>query len=182
MTALAQQLNFLLALGTVVVQVAAIILVVLLLFERYKQKTFRILTLIGSYGIHLVFFISLTSVAISLFYSEILGFIPCGLCWLQRIFLYPQLILSGVAWYKKDKRIADYLIALSGVGAIIALYQHYLQMGGSALIPCPAVGPGIDCAQRFLFEFGYITFPLMSFSIFVLIGILMVIVRSRNNA
>lgn len=84
-----------------------------------------------------------------------------------------------MALYKKDTKIADYLIGLSGIGALIALYQHYLQMGGSAFIPCPAVGPGIDCAQRFLFEFGYITFPLMSFSVFALMIAMLVVVKSR---
>ncbi|MDO8572607.1 MAG: disulfide bond formation protein B [bacterium] len=178
MTALAQQLNFLLAIGTIAIQVATVVLVALLLLERYRQKTFRVLTLVGAYGIQSVFFISLVSVGISLFYSEILGFVPCGLCWFQRIFLYPQVILAGMAWYKKDNKIADYLIALSGTGALVALYQHYLQMGGSAFVPCPA--SGADCAQRFLFEFGYITFPLMSFTIFVLIMALMAVMKTRN--
>jgi len=174
--------NFVVTIKTIAIQAAAIVIVALLLIERYTQNTFRVLTLIGAYGIQLVFFISLASVGISLFYSEILGFIPCGLCWLQRIFLYPQVILAGMAWYKKDNKIADYLIALSGAGAVVALYQHYLQMGGSAFIPCPAVGPSIDCAQRFLFEFGYITFPLMSFSVFALIIVLLMTVKSCNKA
>ena len=173
--------NFVVTIKTIAIQAAAIVIVALLLIERYTQNTFRVLTLIGAYGIQLVFFISLASVGISLFYSEILGFIPCGLCWLQRIFLYPQVILAGIAWYKKDNIIADYLIALSGAGALVALYQHYLQMGGSAFIPCPAVGPSIDCAQRFLFEFGYITFPLMSFSVFVFIITILVAVKSRDK-
>ena len=174
-------MNFVVTIKTIAIQAAAIVIVALLLIERYTQNTFRVLTLIGAYGIQLVFFISLASVGISLFYSEILGFIPCGLCWLQRIFLYPQVILAGIAWYKKDNIIADYLIALSGAGALVALYQHYLQMGGSAFIPCPAVGPSIDCAQRFLFEFGYITFPLMSFSVFVFIITILVAVKSRDK-
>ena len=173
--------NFVVTIKTIAIQAAAIVIVALLLIERYTQNTFRVLTLIGAYGIQLVFFISLASVGISLFYSEILGFIPCGLCWLQRIFLYPQVILAGIAWYKKDNIIADYLIALSGAGALVALYQHYLQMGGSAFIPCPAVGPSIDCAQRFLFEFGYIMFPLMSFSVFVFIITILVAVKSRDK-
>ena len=174
-------MNFVVTIKTIAIQAAAIVIVALLLIERYTQNTFLVLTLIGAYGIQLVFFISLASVGISLFYSEILGFIPCGLCWLQRIFLYPQVILAGMAWYKKDNKIADYLIALSGAGALVALYQHYLQMGGSAFIPCPAVGPSIDCAQRFLFEFGYITFPLMSFSVFVFIITILVAVKSRDK-
>lgn len=179
MTAFAQQLNFLFAIGTVVCQIIAAALLLLLIIERFTQRKFRVLNFLGTYGIHFVFFISIASTAISLFYSEILGFVPCGLCWFQRIFLYPQIFMTAIALYKKDSKIADYLIGLSISGAIIALYQHYLQMGGSALVPCPA--SGADCAQRFLFEFGYITFPLMSFTIFMLMIALMITMKTRSK-
>jgi hypothetical protein len=56
-------------------------------------------------------------------------------------------------------------------------------MGGTDIIPCPATG-GIaaDCAQRFLFEFGYVTFPLMSLSLFVLIIVVLLFVRPTRRA
>lgn len=178
MTEIVTQFNFILALGTIFMQIG----IVLLLFLYFFKKDSSILALVGKYGIHLVFLLSLGGVALSLTYSEIFGFVPCGLCWLQRIFLYPQLILSGVALIKKENRIADYLISLSVIGSVIALYQHYLQMGGTEIAGCPVVGAGADCAKRILFEFGYITFPLMSFTVFALIIVLMVVVRrSQKN-
>lgn len=170
------QLNFLLALGTLLAQVVVLILLGLFFF----QKDSPVIAFLGEYGIHFIFLISLAGVVISLIYSEVFGFIPCGLCWLQRVFLYPQVILALLALLKRDRGIADYLLSLSIVGALIALYQHYLQMGGAVLINCPAVGVGADCAKRIVFEFGYITFPLMSFTIFALIIMLALIVRTQK--
>lgn len=172
MTETVELLNFLLALGTLFMQAG----VVVLLFLFFFKKDSPLLRLLGRYGIHLVFLLSLGGVIFSLIYSEIFGFVPCGLCWLQRVFLYPQLILSGIALIKKERLIADYLISLSVFGVTVSLYQHYLQMGGREIAGCPVVGAGADCAKRILFEFGYITFPLMSFTIFALIIVLMMIV------
>src|SRR3989344_317959 len=177
MTELAQQMNLILAFATIGCQIFVIGLTALLVCARFMRKNFRILDIFGTYGIHLIFLVSLTTVATSLFYSEILGFEPCVLCWIQRIFLYPQVIIAGMALYKKDRGIVDYVIGLSGTGALVAIYQHYLQMGGTSFLPCPAVSTGADCAQRFLFEFGYITFPLMSFTIFAFLIIVMLFVR-----
>jgi len=124
--------------------------------------------------------LTLGGIISSLFYSEILGIAPCGLCWLQRVFLYPQAILFAVAIWKKSRDIADYSIALSIFGGVVALYQHYLQMGGANVLPCPAVATqAADCSVRFLFEFGYITFPLMSFTVFAFLIIVMLFVRER---
>ncbi len=82
-----------------------------------------------------------------------------------------------MAFLKKDRGIADYSIVLSIAGAIVALYQHYLQMGGTSVLPCPAIVQAAECSQRILFEFGYITFPFVSFTAFAALIILMVFVR-----
>jgi len=173
MTEVVTQFNLILALGTIFMQIG----IVVFLFVFFFKKDSPILTFFGTYGIHIVFLLSLGGVVLSLVYSEIFGFVPCGLCWLQRVFLYPQLVLSGVALVKRERRIAGYLISLSVIGSVVALYQHYLQMGGIKLIGCPVVGAGADCAKRILFEFGYITFPLMSFTVFAFIIVLMMIVK-----
>jgi disulfide bond formation protein DsbB len=70
------------------------------------------------------FLISLFATIMSLYYSYYLHIAPCELCWLQRIFIYPQVVLFGMAWYKKDTGIYDYIIFLSGIGLIIATYHH----------------------------------------------------------
>jgi disulfide bond formation protein DsbB len=99
-------------------------------------------------------------------YSDVFGFVPCGLCWLQRVFLFPQVILLTLALVFRDQTFYRYGIALSIPGLIIGLYQHYLQMGGPDLVGCPVAGDGADCSARFLFEFGFMTFPLLSAAAF----------------
>ena len=160
-------------------QVAAFVLLGLWFFrlrEGFSGQT----ALIARWGLWAGFALSVAGICITLYYSEVLGFAPCSWCWVQRIFLYSQAVVFALALCKRDTRIADYSIALSICGAIVALYQHYLQMGGSSVLPCPADITKADCATRFLFEFGYITFPLMAFSLFAFLIVLMLFVRDSR--
>ena len=174
-----ETINHVLALGAVALQIVGLILLALF-FLRAKPGFSEQVALVGAWGLWIGLFLSLGGIALTLFYSEILGFAPCGWCWMQRIFLYSQAVIFAVAIWKKDKQVADYSIALSIFGLTVALYQHYLQMGGHSVIPCPANPGASDCAQRFLFEFGYITFPLMAFSLFAFLIVLMLFVRARK--
>lgn len=171
-------INYSLALGTVLLQVATIVLIALFALRKNPDLA-GIAALVSRWGLWAGFAVALAAVGITLFYSEVLGFAACFWCWIGRIFLYPQAILLGLAAWRKDSSIALYSIALSISGALVGLYQHYLQMGGGSLLPCPAI-PGTDCAARFLFEFGYITFPLMGFSLFAFLIVLMLFVRSSR--
>src|SRR5699024_12841110 len=63
----------------------------------------------------------------SLFYSEVMGFTPCELCWVQRIFMYPLVMIYGVAAFKKDLSIALPGLFLSGIGMFISAYHYLLQ-------------------------------------------------------
>ena len=106
------------------------------------------------------------SIAISLFYSEYLGFIPCSLCWLQRIALYPQGLFAIMAFRTKEIiYFPTYNIALSVAGLIVAIYQYIYQMLpkeiSSGVMPCLADGSG-DCALKVIDTFGFVTFPLLS--------------------
>lgn len=170
-------INEILALGAVVAQVAIVALVVLFVVTRERDNALS--RFLSRFGLLIAFLVALAGSALTLVYSEIFGFIPCGLCWLQRVFLYPQVIVLGMALVKKDTRIADYLIALSIAGAAVALYQHYLQMGGAGILPCPATGA--DCSKRILFEFGYITYPLLSATSFLFLIMMMLFVRRGNR-
>ena len=176
-----EAINYVLALGTLVIQVVGAGLLVVYFFQKKYPDLSDIATLIERWGMWKGFALTLAGTALTLLYSEVLGFAPCGICWLQRVFLYPQVVLFALALYKRDKKLADYSIALSVVGGFFALYQHYLQMGGEAVLPCPATGPSLDCASRFLFEFGYITFPLMSATLFAFLIVLMLFVRKSKG-
>ncbi|MEK7106803.1 MAG: disulfide bond formation protein B [Patescibacteria group bacterium] len=174
-----ETINYWLGLAVIALQIVSVAFLALFFLRKKFTDLSPIADFLGTWGLWIGFLLSLGSVTISLFYSEILGVLPCGLCWLQRVFLYPQALLFAVALWKNDKSVADYSIAFSIFGGVIALYQHYLQMGGASIVPCPAVATSVDCAQRYLFEFGYITFPLMSFTIFAFLIIVMLFVRER---
>ena len=125
--------------------------------------------------------VALTATLGSLFYSEVMGFNPCVLCWYQRIFMYPLSILLGLAHFKKDYRFSPYALSLTIPGGAIALYHYILQMmpKGSIPAPCSTVGYSASCSQRFAAEFGFVTIPYMSVSAFVLITLLLLLVARQ---
>ena len=63
----------------------------------------------------------------SLYFSEIMKFEPCVLCWYQRIFMYPFVLWLGIAVAKKDYRIASYSLPIATIGACISLYHYAIQ-------------------------------------------------------
>ncbi len=172
-----ETINYWLSVGVVLMQIATLALLALFLLQKKIPDLQSQADFIGRWGLWLGFLVTLAGSAIAFFYSDVLGFAACWHCWVQRVFFCPQVILFAVALWYKDKSVANYSIVLSIFGAIDALYQHYLQMGGSSPLPCPAVPGAADCAQRFLFEFGYITFPLMAFSLFAFLIVLMLFAR-----
>jgi disulfide bond formation protein DsbB len=121
--------------------------------------------------------VSLVATLGSLYFSEVRGFEPCKLCWLQRIFMYPLPIILGISLYKKMKDVGSYVLPMSIIGMAIAAYHYYYQVTGSSLIPCSSVGFSVSCSERFFTYWGYITIPWMSLSAFVLIASLMFIAR-----
>ncbi len=179
MTPFVEQLNYLLGLGALFLQVSAAILALSIVFRHSVTVARTIVEFIGYWGLWISLALSLFASALSLYYSEVVGMLPCSLCWLQRVFLYPQIIMLALAIRMKDRAIVAYSLALSAIGGAIALYHHILQMGGAGSLPCPASGT-VSCAQRLIFEWGYITFPLMSFSVFLFLIAAMLAVRTRN--
>ncbi len=175
-----ETLNWLLGIGTIGMQVLSIALLIAYFRADASPLARDILRFARQWGLWGAFWFSLIGVGLTLYYSEVIGYVPCGLCWLTRVFFYPQVILFAVALYKREaERIADYSIALSIPGAIIALYKHYLELGGSELLPCPTSGVG-DCGKRYIFEFGFVTMPMMGFSLLALLIVLMVILKKRD--
>jgi disulfide bond formation protein DsbB len=176
----AEFLNFWLALGGVGMQIVTAGMLALYFLRRRFTDLEDVAGLLSTWGLWIGFLVSFGVVATSLYYSEVLGFLPCGWCWVQRVFLWPQVLIFGIAAWRNDASVALYSIALSIFGGLAGLYQHYLQMGGTSVLPCPASGPG-DCAQRFFFEFGYMTFPLMAVTTFAFLIVLMLFVRSSQE-
>ncbi len=133
----------------------------------------------GEWALRGALIVALIATLGSLFYSEIAHYTPCLLCWYQRIFMYPQVILLGIAVWKKDTSVAIYSLALSIIGVALALYHYLLQLGVAPELPCAAIGYSAACSQRFVLTFGYITIPLMALTAFFLIIVSMVTAKKK---
>lgn len=108
----------------------------------------------------------------SLFLSEVAGWTPCKSCWLQRIFMYPQVVLLAVAIWKRDSGVAKYILALSLIGIVLSTHHYIEQIEATFFAPANALVPcddtGVSCAKTYTFRFGYITIPMMALTAFVL--------------
>ncbi|TDF96392.1 disulfide bond formation protein B [Paenibacillus piri] len=111
--------------------------------------------------------VSLVATLGSLYFSEILGYEPCKLCWFQRIFMYPQAILLGMACYRNDRKMAAYLLPLSIIGGCISLYHVAEQKipALAKLLPCTV---GVPCNEDYINWLGFITIPTLALIAFVL--------------
>ena len=141
--------------------------IAILIIARLAKKN---LPFIRNRVLLLSFLVALAAVLGSLFYSEVAGYPPCELCWYQRIFMFPQVFILGLALIKKDLSVTPYIKTLAVVGGLIAAYQTLLQMDLVPALLCSAAT--VNCAQRFVMNFGYITLPVMSLTAFLLLIII----------
>lgn len=169
MTGTTLAITNLLALTTVAMQIFAVLVIAAICSPRASQSR-AILKFVGRYAFELGLLIAFGAFGGSLYYSDFIGYEPCSLCWWQRIFIYPQLIIFAIGYWRKDKNAFDYTFALSIIGGIIALYHSYIQYGGSPLFECGV--DAVSCAQRFVFAFDYITIPLMALTTLVTLGLI----------
>jgi disulfide bond formation protein DsbB len=113
----------------------------------------------------------------SLFFSEVMGWTPCVLCWYQRIFMYPLVAILTVGILLKDKRVSLYVLPLSIIGFFIAAYHNLLYYG----VIQEVCKQGVSCTTRFFSWFGFVTIPLLSLTAFTVITTLMLIHRKEKG-
>ena len=182
MTPLTSWVVWILSLGAVFLNMTLVIILIAW-WQKDQAWAKKIIELCQRFGLPVVFVLTLTSVMGSLFFSEIAGFEPCKWCWWQRIFMYPQLVIVWLLLVKKSRVFAeDCLIALSVIGAAIASYHYYLQFFAINPLPCSTVGYyQVSCAKRLFVEFGYVTIPMMSLSVFLTIIVLILLNKKPNK-
>ena len=177
-------LNKVLAIFTVAGDVFIIVFIVAFLLKLLwddKRLYDKIADFFYKRGLFLGFLIAASTVVGSLYYSDIAGFEPCKLCWLQRIFLYPQAIILALALWFKDRGVAVYSLWLSAIGIIIAIDQNLLQFLNVSLIPCSSAVTAA-CNKLYVYEFNYVTIPVMSFTAFALLIIIMWFAREKKGS
>ncbi|HMQ34643.1 MAG TPA: disulfide bond formation protein B [Chloroflexaceae bacterium] len=111
----------------------------------------------------------------SLFFSEVLGWIPCELCWVQRIFMYPLVVILGVGILRDDRGLHMYALPLSLTGMGFSLF-HYLQV--LKVIAPSACQGGVPCSVDYLTPiltgpFSFIKIPFLALVAFAIISVMM---------
>jgi len=127
------------------------------------------------YGPYLAFGTALTAMLGSLYYSEIAGFIPCTLCWYQRILMYPLNLIILVGILRHDDSLPDYVLPFSIIGMGVSTYHYLIQLG--VVEHSAACSVGIPCGLRWVNYFGFVTIPFMALTAFVIITITMATVK-----
>lgn len=134
--------------------------------------------MVRQFSIYIAWIVSVVATLGSLYFSEIRGFLPCELCWYQRILMYPLSIILGIATFQDDRTVKKYVLPIAIIGWGIALF-HYLEQkvpGFAAIKPCKG---GVPCSGEYINWLGFITIPFLSLTAFSLIIVFMLLTRKK---
>ena len=139
-------------------------------------------TSLGGYERHVMgwaWTIAFIATAGSLYFSEIVGFVPCPFCWYQRFAMYPLVLVLGVGLVRPPARIWRFTLPLPVIGLAIAAYHVALQFRPTLdLVPC---GGGVPCSGRYVAVFGFISIPAMAGAAFLMIAALLLLLRQLER-
>jgi disulfide bond formation protein DsbB len=116
----------------------------------------------------------------SLFFSYVMEFAPCVLCWYQRIFLFPLVIILAVGLFPIDKSVVKYALPLAIAGWLTAAYHNLLYAGivPESIQPC---SQGVSCTEEYIDLFGFLSIPILSLLSFSTIIALLIILKMRTT-
>ena len=127
--------------------------------------------LLGGTATWIAWLVALVATVGSLIYSEVLHFLPCRLCWYQRIAMYPLAVILLVGAIRREVVVKYYALPLALGGLAISVYHYLIQVfpsleGGSC-------NPANPCSARWVEMFGFVSIPFMAGAGFILISVLL---------
>lgn len=116
----------------------------------------------------------------SIFFSHVMEFAPCVLCWYQRIFLFPLVIILPLGLFPFDKNVVKFALPLAIAGWLTAAYHNLLYSGiiPESIQPC---SQGVSCTEEYISLFGFLTIPMLSLLSFSTIIALLIILKKRTS-
>ncbi|WP_018467060.1 disulfide bond formation protein B [Calidithermus timidus] len=130
----------------------------------------------GSLLLALAWLVAIVAMLGSLYYSEVRKFVPCTLCWYQRIAMYPLVFILGTALWRGDLKVKYYVLPLSLVGGSISVI-HLLEQRG--LLDTSAVcSSTVPCSVEYIPSF---PIPLQALIAFALISVAMLLIRPKQG-
>lgn len=130
--------------------------------------------------VYVAWLVALTATLGSLYFSEVRQFVPCTLCWYQRILMYPLVVLLGVGAWRRDRGVVAYALPLSLLGIVVAGY-HVLDQKIPGFGFPGACSSGVPCNVAYVNYLGFITIPVLATTAFVLISALLVVALRRGR-
>jgi disulfide bond formation protein DsbB len=121
------------------------------------------------------------SATTSVFFSSVLEYEPCVLCWYQRICLFPLIFIFAAGLFPAfDKSVIKYALPLTIAGGLTALYHSLLYAGiiPENIQPC---SQGVSCTEKYIELFGFISIPMMSFFAFSILTALLITLKRRTS-
>ena len=117
----------------------------------------------------------------SLFFSNVMEFAPCVLCWYQRICLFPLVIVLARGLFPLDLQVVKYALPLTVVGWLLAAYHNLIYVGivPENLQPC---SKGVSCTENYLELFGFLSIPLLALLSFTLLTCILIVLKKRSLA
>lgn len=128
---------------------------------------------VGPGALWLAALVASVATAGSLYFSEVAGFVPCTLCWYQRIAMYPLVIVIGIAAARGDAGIRRYVVPVAAIGALISAYHIGVErLPGLPTGSCSLAAP---CDLIWVERFGVVTIPVMALAGFLAILTLLIV-------
>ena len=178
-----EQVSLFLALLAVVAEAAVGVFVVLAIGGLFSPQVARLraaaVETVAPSALTIAVVVAAVSMAGRLYFSEVAHFVPCRLCWYQRIAMYPLVPVLGIAALRRDRNIRIYGIALAGIGALISSYHVLLERYPS--LESGVCDPANPCTLIWIRRFGYLTIPTMALSAFAAI-VVMLLIAGHDDA
>jgi disulfide bond formation protein DsbB len=164
--------NFFLVLTLVadaIVAIAVVLGLAALVSRRARELWVAVAAFAGPQAMLLAWIVAIVTTLGSLYYSLHAGFVPCELCWYQRIAMYPLVVVLGVGWLRRDGKAWITASPFVVVGVPLALYHWLVERVPSFAesSSCSAFAP---CTAPYFEKLGFVTLAWMSLSSFLLIG------------
>ena len=124
--------------------------------------------------------ITAVATAGSVFFSYVMGFAPCVLCWYQRIFLFPLVVVLARGLFPLDRRVVRYALPLAALGWAVAGYHNLVYAGivPESLQPC---AQGVSCTEEYIELFGFLSIPMLSWLGFTALTVVLLVVQRRSR-
>ena len=167
------------ALLTVATLMAVVAVMALGVIARSSAQAASALAAFAPFARPLAAAIATTCALGSLYFSEIVNYTPCRLCWFQRTMMYPLAIILVVSLIARDTKVWKYAVPLSTVGIVIAAYHWFLERFPN--LDAGVCDVEVPCEFVWFEHFGFVTLPFMALTGFIAVIVFTTITKTQTQ-